>query len=449
LSARATILIVDDEPSQRQLLQAILGETYEVVPAADGEEARQLLDKRAFDLVVTDDRMPGMSGTELVQWAAEHCPETPFVVLTAHGSIETAVRAMKNGARDYLTKPLASPEELRLVVDKALRTRRIEQRSAALEADAEARFPADVIAESTAMKELLGLAEQVASQPTTVLLTGESGTGKEVVARFIHRRSGRTDGPFVAVNCAALTETLLESEMFGHEKGAFTGATEARRGRFELAHGGTLFLDEISEMGANLQAKLLRVLEERELERVGGTRTVAVDVRVIAATNRDPETAVAEGALREDLYYRLNVFPLRIPPLRERKADVLPLAEHFARRISRRMGRPVKPFDAAARDAVCVYDWPGNVRELQNAVERALIVARGDVIRRADLPFMGDPATPAEPATASTLADLERRAILAALDRNDGNRRATADELGISLRTLQYRLKEYGVTGSD
>ncbi len=443
----ATILIVDDEPSQRQLLQAILADDYEVVPAADGDEARQLLERRAFDLVITDERMPVMSGNELVRWAHEHSPETPFIILTAHGSIETAVDAMKRGARDYLTKPLGAPDELRLIVARILRERELIDRSIVHDADTEARFPPDVIAESAAMNEVLSLVEQVATQPTTVLLTGESGTGKEVVARLIHRRSPRAEGPFVAVNCAALTETLLESEMFGHEKGAFTGATASRRGRFELAHRGTLFLDEVSEMGANLQAKLLRVLEEREFERVGGTRTIGVDVRVIAATNRDPELAVAEGQLRGDLYYRLNVFPVHIPPLRERKADVVPLAESFVRKISARMGRQSKPIDESARAQICRHDWRGNVRELQNAIERALIVSSGESITRADLPLAeaSDDRGSALPVTA-TLAEIERRAILSALERNDGNRRVTAEELGISLRTLQYRLKEYGLT---
>ncbi len=443
----ATILVVDDEPSQRQLLQAVLSDDYDVVPAADGEEARQLLEKRTFDLVITDEKMPVMTGTELVGWAHEHSPETPFIVLTAHGSIETAVKAMKRGARDYLTKPLESPAELRLIVERTLRERGLVDRTLVHEAEAEARFPADIIAESEAMKEVLSLVDQVAPQPTTVLITGESGTGKEVVARLIHRRSPRAEGPFVAVNCAALTETLLESELFGHERGAFTGATESRRGRFELANGGTLFLDEVSEMGANLQAKLLRVLEEREFERVGGTRTVAVDVRVIAATNRDPEAAVSQGRLRHDLFYRLNVFPLQLPPLRDRKADVLPLAEYFVRKISARMGRRPKPIDDSARTEVCRYDWPGNVRELQNAIERALIVSSGQAIGLRDLPFAGGTGEPTQ-ATAEpvTLAEIERSAILEALEHNAGNRRATAEELGISLRTLQYRLKEYGVT---
>jgi DNA-binding NtrC family response regulator len=455
-----TVLIVDDEAAQRQLLRAVLESDYDVVTAADGNEAMQLLEKRAFDLVITDERMPNMTGSELIGWAQEHVPETPFIVLTAHGSIETAVQAIKLGASDYLTKPLGSPEELRLVVAKALRGRRLVDGSLVQQAEIEARFPDDIVAKSDAMKGVLTLAGQVAPQPTTVLLTGESGTGKEVVARFIHRRSQRSEMPFVAVNCAALTETLLESELFGHERGAFTGATQSRRGRFELANGGTLFLDEVGEMGTSLQTKLLRVLQEQEFERVGGTRTISVDVRVIAATNRDPDAAVKAGDLRADLYYRLSVFPIHIPPLRLRREGVLPLAEHFVAEISTRMGQQSKTLSAEAVERICAHDWPGNVRELQNAIERALIVSRGQEILASDLPLTTqlpnstgpwDAATTLDPALGAvslpaTLAEIEKNAILSALGRHDGDRRATAQELGISLRTLQYRLKEYGLT---
>jgi two-component system response regulator AtoC len=283
--------------------------------------------------------MPEMDGLELIRWVREHMPEVPMIVLTAYGSIVTAVEAMKLGAQEYLTKPLKSPDELRLVVARTLQQRMLRDQSLLLRAETEAQFPADIVAESHAMKHVLQLAAKVAPQATTVLITGESGTGKEVVARFIHRRCLRSEGPFVAVNCAALAETLLESELFGHEKGAFTGAVQARRGRFELAHGGTLFLDEIGEMTANLQAKLLRVLQEQQFEMVGGTRTITVDVRIIAATNKELARAMEDKSFREDLYYRLSVFPIPIPPLRERREDILPLAEYLARKISMRMGR--------------------------------------------------------------------------------------------------------------
>jgi len=445
---RSTILIVDDEPGQRQFLSGALGREHDVVAAADGLEATQLLGSRSFDLIVTDERMPRMSGQELIRWVKERMPEVPVIVLTAYGSIETAVEAMKLGAQEYLTKPLKSPEEIRLVAARVLHERRLEDRKTVLEAESAERFPPDIIVESGAMRQVLTLAAQVAQQSTTVLLTGESGTGKEIVARFIHRRSPRADEPFVAVNCAALSETLLESELFGHEKGAFTGAVQSRRGRFELAHGGTLFLDEVAEMSLSIQPKLLRVLQEQQFERLGGTRSIVVDVRVIAATNQDLTRAIEEKSLREDLYYRLNVFPIHIPPLRERREDIIPLAEYFCRKVAARMGLSSRRLAPVAQVILHRYDWPGNVRELQNAVERALIVAGGETIEAEDFPFGRGSAEPAS-AHPLTLAEIEKDAILAALKRNSGERKATADELGMSIRTLQYRLKEYGLTGKE
>jgi DNA-binding NtrC family response regulator len=443
-----TILVVDDEPAQRQLLAGALDHDYIIVKAANGLEATQLLGARSFDLIITDERMPGMSGIELIHWVREHYPETPILVLTAYGSIETAVEAMKLGAQEYLTKPLKNPEELRMVVAKVLRQRALQDQNLVHRGEEEMKFPSDIIAESEGMKVILQLAAQVAEQSTTVLLTGESGTGKEVVARYIHRRSLRHDDPFVAVNCAALSESLLESELFGHEKGAFTGAIQSRRGRFELAHGGTLFLDEVAEMSFNLQAKLLRVLQEQQFERVGGTRTISVDVRLIAATNKDLQKAISEKTFREDLFYRLNVFPIHIPPLRERRIDIKPLAEHFVKKLAARIARSaVRLHPDTTRDLV-EYDWPGNVRELENAIERAMIVARSEVIRPEDLPLQLD-ARSMKTASPRTLADIEKEAILKALANNDGDRRATAEELGMSLRTLQYRLKEYGLVGRD
>lgn len=442
---KPSILVVDDESGQRQFLRAVLEKDFDVTTAANGNEAVQLLRHKAFDLVITDQQMPEMSGIELIAWTQEHAPEIPIIVLTAYGTIQTAVEAMKLGARDYLNKPLQSPEELRLTVGRVLRNRSLEDKDLIYRQEREAEFPSDIVAESDEMKRVLHLANQVASQPTTVLLTGESGTGKEIVARFIHRRSPRAEGPFLAVNCAALTETLLESELFGHEKGAFTGATQLRRGRFELAHGGTLFLDEIGEMGFNLQSKLLRVIQEHEFERVGGTRTISIDVRVIAATNQDLPAAIQEKRFREDLFYRLNVFPIEIPPLRARRKDILPLARFFIQKISRRMGQPARPMSEQVTDTLCSYEWPGNIRELENAVERALIVTNSEQIEARDLPLEDpveiDPETPEV-----RLSAIEKTAILSALAKNEGDRRLTAEELGISLRKLQYRLKEYGVT---
>jgi DNA-binding NtrC family response regulator len=436
----ATILVVDDEPAQRQFLRAAL-RNHEVVAAASGEEALQLLSSRSFDLVISDQKMPGMSGIELLQWIREQTPETPVLILTAYGTIDSAVEAVKLGAEDYLIKPVQSPDEIRVAVARTLDKRALAARDRLYRAAQEAEFPADIVAESAQMREVLRLAQQVAPQPTSVLLTGESGTGKEVVARYIHRCSPRAEEAFVAVNCAALTESLLESELFGHEKGAFTGATQARQGRFELAHGGTLFLDEIGEMSFDLQSKLLRALQEQSFERVGGTRTITVDVRVIAATNRDLGRALEEKNFREDLYYRLNVFPLHLPPLRDRREDILPLARHIIRRLAPRMGRPVQELSREAEQILLTHRWPGNIRELQNAIERAMIVSAGSRIEADDLPI----ATETELAAphSGTLAELEKAAILEALTRNGGDRRTTARELGISLRTLQYRLKEY------
>jgi two-component system, NtrC family, response regulator AtoC len=446
MNGKHSILIVDDEPAQRQFLAGVLGKDYLTVTAANGTEATQLLARRSFDLIITDERMPGMGGIELIKWVRERAPETPVIVLTAYGSVETAVEAMKLGAQEYLTKPLKSPEEIRIVAAKALRQRMLQDQKLVHEAETNTLFPPEIIAESESMKKVLFLAAQVAEQPTTVLLTGESGSGKEVVARFIQRRSPRAEEPFVAVNCAALSETLLESELFGHEKGAFTGAIQMRRGRFELAHGGTLFLDEAADMSVNVQAKLLRVLQEQAFERLGGTRTIFVDVRVIAATNQNLRLAIEQKSFREDLYYRLNVFAIHIPSLRDRREDILPLAEFFVRKISARVGKPCPLISPGAREMLMRHTWPGNVRELENAIERSLIVARGAAILPEDLPLQtgGEKSTP----ISVTLADIERDAILDALAHSRGDRKATAERLGISLRTLQYRLKEYGVAGT-
>jgi DNA-binding NtrC family response regulator len=446
MQVKPSILVVDDEAGQRQFLRAVLEKEFDIVTAADGQEATQLLESKAFDLVITDQQMPRMSGIELITWAREHVPEIPIIVLTAYGTIQTAVEAMKLGAQEYLNKPLQSPEELRLTVARTLRHKSLKDKDLVHRQDKDEEFPAEVVAESAQMKQVLHLASQVASQPTTALLTGESGTGKEIIARFIHRRSPRSEGPFVAVNCAALTESLLESELFGHERGAFTGATQMKRGRFELAQGGTLLLDEIGEMGFSLQSKLLRVLQGHQFERVGGTRTITVDVRVIASTNQNLPTAIKENRFREDLYYRLNVFPIEIPPLRERREDILPLAEFFINKISRRMGRPPQKPSEAAERILYSYHWPGNTRELENAIERALIVSQSERIELQDLPLQPLPES-AITGPNPTLAEIEKSAILRTLEQNQGDRQSTAQSLGISLRKLQYRLKEYGLAG--
>ena len=443
-----SILVVDDEAAQRQFLSSVLNTRYQVVTATDGAEAVAFLRKRSFDLIITDEKMPNMTGSELINWIRNNSIQTPIVVLTAYGSIQTAVEAIKLGAQDYLTKPLKNPEELRFTVDKVLSQQRLKAKQIVSQAEVEAQFPKHIIAQSELMKNVISLADQVAPQPTTILLTGESGVGKEVIARYIHRSSPRSESPFVAVNCAALTETLLGSELFGHEKGAFTGATADKLGRFELAHGGTLFLDEIGEMSVDLQTTFLRVLQEQQFERVGGTRAISVDVRVIAATNRDLMRAIEEKTFREDLYYRLNVFSIQLPPLRERREDIEPLSEYFLKKLSARNGQFPKSISPQVKQIFHQYNWPGNIRELQNAIERALIVSRSNEIIAEDLPsqLMTGDTNSTKP---TTLAEIEKSVILETLTKNLGDRPKSAHQLGISLRTLQSRLKEYGLTKSD
>ena len=402
-----SILIVDDEEGIREYLaDALAGDGNVIVQAADGVEALACLAKESFQVMITDLRMPGaLDGIDLLRKARAESPEMEVIVLTAHGSVDSAVEAMKLGAFDYLQKPIGSPAELRLLVGRALERRRLlalkDQSRREVEANPPLTFGDPVMAP------VVSAIEKVAPTNATVLLLGESGTGKEVAARTIHRLSTRRDGPFVPVNCAAITDTLMESEIFGHEAGAFTGATGARRGRLELADGGTLFLDEIGELKQELQAKLLRVLQERRFERVGGTRTIQVDVRWLAASNRDLEAKIREGSFREDLYHRLAVFPLTLPPLRERKEDILPLAESLLARICGDLGRPPLRLDDSVGAFLRRAAWPGNVRELANALERA--------------------------------------AIREALEAAGGHRKKAAEILGIGERTLYDKLKQYGI----
>jgi two-component system response regulator FlrC len=448
---KGSILVVDDEPAMRLLLSSVLkDEGHDVTAAATGEEAVQLIAKRHYHLVVTDLKMPGISGLELLEQVKRDDPGTAVIILTAFGTVEGAVEAMRKGAVHYLLKPLANPDELRLAVRRVLEEQRVADEATTLRQATEAVFPfGEIIAGDGKMQAALDLGRSVAPTDATVLITGETGTGKELMARAIHHWSLRAEQAFVAVSCAALAETLLESELFGHEKGAFTGAVAQRRGRFELAHGGTLFLDEVGEMTPALQAKLLRVLQEGTFERVGGTKTVTVDVRVIAATNRDLQRLVAKRTFREDLYYRLNVFPIVLPPLRERPADILPLAEHILRQASRRFGRQITGFTGEAQALLQEYPWPGNIRELQNVIERAAILCREAHIGPAHLHLSASPGV-SSPVAQKTLRELEREAILAALAAHKGNRRKAADQLGIGLRTLYTRLRVYGIsTESD
>lgn len=439
------ILVVEDDATFRSLLRTILtAENYEVVDVSDAEQALDVLCRREFDLVISDLRMPGKSGMELFRETRNIFVPPPFILLTAYGTIEEAVEAMKEGAADFLTKPLKDPAALRTLVAKVLATGRREREYMSLkEAESAGLPPESLIFAGTTMAEVRRLVHEVAATGATVILFGESGTGKEVIARVLHLLSPRRNSGFIPVNCAAIPDTLLESELFGHEKGAFTGAVQARRGKFELAHGGTIFLDEIGEMPVALQAKLLRVIQERTFERVGGSREIRADVRVLAATNRDLEKDVRDGRFREDLYYRLHVFPVQLPPLRERNDAIPLLTDYFVERFGRQIGKRVQGVSPEALTILQSYRWPGNIRELQNVIERAVILCRG-AISVADLPATLL-ACDSDAQELGTLKDLEREAILSALEKTGGNRRRAAEELGLSRRTLQYRLKEYGL----
>ena len=438
----ASILIVDDEPGIREFLaDALASDDHETTQAADGVDALRHLHARAFDLLITDLKLPGpLPGVDLLRSARREQPEMEIIVLTAYGTVETAVEAMKLGAFDYLEKPVSSPGELRLLVARALERRKLVAKD---EVQRAIRRIPPLTYGDPAMQPVTKALEKVAPTSSTVLLLGESGTGKELVAEAIHQGSPRSGGPFVPVNCAAISDTLMESEIFGHEKGAFTGATAARRGRLELAEGGTLFLDEIGELKPELQAKLLRVLQDGRFERVGGTRTIEVDVRWIAATNRDLAAMLAGGEFREDLYHRLAVFPIHLPALRERRQDILPLAETLLARVSAELGRPPLRLDAGARERILQAAWPGNVRELANALERAAILADGDVLRGEDLQVL---TTVPKTRSAGTLEEIERDAIRRALDEANGNRRRAAERLGMGERTLYDKLKRYGIS---
>ncbi|MBK9167629.1 MAG: sigma-54-dependent Fis family transcriptional regulator [Bryobacterales bacterium] len=441
MKSAEAILIVDDDPGFRKLLETILkAEDYSVEVAGSVAEALRAGERRNFNLVISDLKLPDGEGLDILRWWKGHMPATPVIMITAFGTVSSAVDAMKLGAADYLGKPLSSPEELRILVRRTLEGSRTAREYDLLREEQETRFSCgDIVADDPRMLQLLEMARKVAATNATVLLTGESGTGKEVIARCIHRNSTRSERIFVPVNCAALSPTLIESELFGHERGAFTGATGQHLGRFERAHGGTLFLDEIGDLDANLQAKLLRVLQERTFERVGGTRQITVDVRVIAATNRDLKRAVAEGKFREDLYYRLNAFPLEIPPLRQRTADIPRLARYFLDRAGMNLRKPGLALSPEATQALVAYDWPGNVRELENLMERVAILCDG-LIRQGDIPLPS--SLPARPVL---FRDIERQAIEDALRQYGGNRTKAARQLGIGLRTLQYKLKEYGI----
>jgi DNA-binding NtrC family response regulator len=444
------ILVVDDEPSQRELVGGFLRKHgFDVVEAGRGREAIARFQQEAFDLVLTDQRMPDLSGLEVLEAVRAASPEAAVVIVTAYGTIETAVGAVKAGAADYLTKPLNLDDLLHRVHRVRERQRLVAENRELREALSGRHRVEGIIADSGQMQEVLSLVRRVAPSDATVLIRGESGTGKELIARALHYASPRAAGPLVKVNCAALAESLLETELFGHEKGAFTGAVASRKGRFELADGGSLFLDEIGDLPAQVQVKLLRVLQEREFERVGSSRPIKVDVRLLAATHRNLEALVREGRFREDLYYRINVVTIMLPPLRERREDLAPLIEHFLRAFAEKNGKTVRGLTREARDALLRYDYPGNIRELENLIERAVVLTRDDVIGVEDLPLTLEAAAPESGEKAGLLAaveGLERRMIREALAKADGTQTRAAELLGISERVLRYKLRKYGLS---
>ncbi len=449
------ILLVDDEPAQRLVLAGFLRKRgFEVVQAGTSEDALAVLSARTIDLVLTDLRMPGASGIDLLEGARRINPEVPVIVMTAFGTVASAVEAMKRGAADYLTKPI-DLEELDVLIARTLERRALVAENRELRRQLESRHRlAGLETANARMAEAINTAARAAGSRATILIRGESGTGKELLARAIHYASPRARGPLVAVNVAALPDTLLESELFGHERGAFTGADREHRGRFELADGGSLFLDEIGDLPRTTQVKLLRVLQEQAFERLGGTRTLRVDVRVLAATNRDLEGMVARGEFRDDLYYRLNVVSIEVPPLRERREDIPALIEHFLKRFADENQSPPKEISREAMDLLLKYPYPGNVRELENLVHRAVVLSRGPTITAADLPVHLARVGRAGTAAAGTpfverVSEFERSLIVEALERAGGVQTRAARELGMSERHLRYKLKKYKLTADS
>jgi len=456
MSSRNTILVVDDDNAHRTMLYTLIsGWGYEVTQADDGATAIEKVKEQSYDLVLMDVRMVKVSGLEALEQIKSFNPAIPVIIMTAYSSVDTAVDALKQGAHDYLTKPLDF-DKLKITIARSMEHTRLKEENRLLKESLGKHFDRrNIIGQSPAMVNLLETVAQVAPSEATVLITGESGTGKELIAGAIHFNSSRIDGPFVKINCAAITETLLESELFGHEKGAFTGADRRKEGRFYQAHRGSLFLDEVSEMSLTMQVKLLRVLQEREFTRVGGEKTIPVDVRIIAATNKDLPELIGQAEFREDLYYRLNVVDLEIPSLRKRREDVPLLAQHFLQIFAARNHKEIKGFTPQAMDHLIRYDWPGNVRELMNAVERAVVLSRSDYLSEKDFPVIsgfkikndetisqtppinGDGTTPLE--------EVEKATILKTMEASGGNKSEAARRLGITRKTLHKKLKTYGV----
>ncbi len=446
--SRVRVLVADDEPSSRSgLLTLLRQEGFDVTVAEDGYKALARLEETAPDVLLTDLKMPGLDGIELLRKARALYPELIVILMTAFAGVETAVQAMREGAEDYLTKPLQI-DELVILVNRALERRKLRSEAVELRARLREKLSFDnIIGSSPAMQAVFKTIEQVAPSRASVLITGESGTGKELVAEALHQHSPRASAPFVKLHCAALAESILESELFGHEKGAFTGSVARREGRFKQADGGSLFLDEIGEISPTLQVKLLRFLQERTFERVGGNETLKVDVRIIAATNRDLSTEVAAGRFREDLFYRLNVVNVEMPPLRARPSDLLPLATHFMRKFAKDNGKEITGFDDSALERIAGYRWPGNVRELENVIERAVVLCDEPTISSKHLPpGVGAVQRGTVRIPGSTLEEIERHAILSTLEAAGGRTAQAAQMLDISVRKIQYKLHEYGIT---
>ncbi|RLB29471.1 MAG: two-component system response regulator [Deltaproteobacteria bacterium] len=447
------VLVVDDDPAHRTMLRTLLtGWGYSIKEADDGAEAIEMVHEQPFDLILMDIRMIKVSGLEALVEIKAFNPSIPVIIMTAYSSVESAVQALKNGAYDYLTKPLDF-DELRLTMERAMEHRQLREENRQLRETLGTHFDTqNIIGRSHAMMRLMETVAQVAPTEATVLIIGESGTGKEMIAGAIHFNSPRKDGPFVKINCAAITETLLESELFGHEKGAFTGAYRRKEGRFRQAHGGTLFLDEVSEMSLAMQVKLLRVLQDREITRVGGEEVIKVDVRIIAATNKDLIKEIGSGRFRDDLYYRLNVVTIAMPPLHERREDIPLLAQHFLEQFSETNRKQIKGFTPQAMDRLLRHAWPGNVRELMNAVERAVVLARAEYLDEDEFPLIpretgpeGEVSLEGAASIEMPLDEMEKATILRMLEHTNGNKSEAARRLGITRKTLHKKLKAYGV----
>jgi DNA-binding NtrC family response regulator len=444
------ILVVDDDPLLRDFLAETLSRaSYRVRLAATGEEALEKVRREDYDIILSDVRMPNMDGMELLKTTRNFLPDAKVVMMTAYGTVKNAVQAMKLGAFDYVMKPF-SIDEIELVLKRAMEHKRLELENRLLRSEVAEKYAfGNILGKSPQMQEIFELVRTVASKKATVLVTGESGTGKELIAKAIHYNSPRREGPFIGINCAALPEGLVESSLFGHEKGSFTGAIRQSRGRFELAHGGTLLLDEVSEISLHLQGKLLRVLQEREFERVGSGIPVQVDVRVIATSNRDLKEEIRKGRFRKDLFYRLNVVPIHMPPLREKREDTPILAQHFLKKYNAENNCNKEGFSQKVYELFMEYDWPGNVRELENFIERAVVTAKGKILTPRDFPrelSFGKIEMPTdEIKVGTTVHEAERKLILKTLKAQNGNRTKAAEILGITTRTLRNKLNEYGV----